>query len=152
VSEVRAAVAAHPFARGLDDAAVDALAAEARLVRAAPGTVLAPTGAPVDRWWLVRSGRVGLEVRDAPPARRRVETVEPGEALGWSWLVGPTPWHVDVVAASDAELIELDGRALAARCDHDPALGLALARRLLTQAGRRLERVRLQLVDLYGAS
>src|SRR5690606_42051103 len=53
------------------------------------GARLFAEGDPADRFWTVSSGRVALDVHvpGRPPAT--VDTLGPGELVGWSWLVPP---------------------------------------------------------------
>lgn len=51
-------------------------------------------GGKADRFWIIHTGTVALDVH--VPGRRAavIETVGAGELLGWSWLVPPHHWHL----------------------------------------------------------
>lgn len=143
--DVRAALAAHPFCRDLPDAALDTLAEHARLQVLAEGLTLFEAGEPSRASWLIREGRVGIALHGLEV----VETVEAGELLGWSWLVGQWQWHADARTLTEVHAVRLDGDVLAERCRLDPALGFELARRALRSATGRLERSRLHVHDIF---
>jgi CRP-like cAMP-binding protein len=79
----------------------------------------------------------------------QLETLGPGEILGWSWLFPPYRWHFDARASEPTRAVALDGTCLRAKCEADHDLGYALVKRFLYQLHQRLERSRLQLLDVY---
>src|SRR4051794_7391525 len=91
-------VASHDFFSGLDSAYLDLVTGCASNVRFEPGAYLLREGEEADRFFLIRQGRVALEIR--PPNRPPliVETLEGGDILGWSWLVPPHFWRLDARA------------------------------------------------------
>lgn len=145
-TDLRAALATHPFCEGLLPRHLAALLPHAALVRLGEGELLFRSGERAHASWLLRSGRVGLVLH----AAEVVETVEAGELLGWSWLVGGWRWHADARALAPVEAIRLDGDALTIRCEAEPELGFALSRRALRFATSRLERSRLHARDVFG--
>lgn len=146
------ALRAHPLAHGLDEAAIDLLLVAGRLLEVPPDTRLVRAGDVVNATYLVHEGRLDLRVPDAPAGRETIDTLGPGELVGWSWLNGPTVWPFDAVAIGPATVIELDGAILLAACNADPAFGFALTRRLLDAATQRLEHVRLAAEDPYASA
>ncbi|WP_165988928.1 cyclic nucleotide-binding domain-containing protein [Streptomyces sp. YIM 98790] len=103
-----------------------------------------------DRFWIIRTGSVtlDLQVPGRPPAV--VETLGPGDLLGWSWLFPPRTWHLGAVALSPVRAHEFDAAAVRALCEADPVLGRAVARRVAEIVGHRLQTARVRLLDLYG--
>ncbi len=79
-----------------------------------------------------------------------LDTIGPGEVLGWSWLFPPYRWHFDARAVDDVRAIALDGACLRGKCEQDPQLGFELVRRFAQLVLDRLQSTRLRLVDLYG--
>ena len=146
-----AAVRAHPFGQVLSEPQLE------RLFRC--GTVLnIPAGDPIfregdiaDRLFLIRSGRVTLEQQVTGRQPTQMETLEAGDVLGFSWLFETSPWTLDARAAEDTELFALDGACVRAEMQADPALGLAISGQLIHQLYHRLQRVRLQRLDVYRA-
>jgi len=140
----------HPFFSGLPPPYLSLLNGCAENVVFKAGEYLFREGQAADRIYVLRHGRVGLEV--APPAGApiTVETLSEGEVLGWSWLFPPYRAHFDAPALTLVRAISLDGECLRGKCDQDTGLGYEVARRFSALVVRRLESTRLQLLDLYG--
>ncbi|WP_405747400.1 cyclic nucleotide-binding domain-containing protein [Streptomyces sp. NBC_01525] len=102
-----------------------------------------------DRFWVLRSGSVTLDVN--VPGRRRVTvaTLGPGDLLGWSWLFPPHEWDFGAEAFSPVRAHEFDARSVRALCDADPALGLTLISIITQVLAHRLEATRTKLIDQY---
>ena len=80
-----------------------------------------------------------------------VETLDPGEIVGWSWLFPPYVWHFDARAVDDVRAVAFDGACLRGKCDQDPVLGYALMQRVAHVMYERLQDARMRLLDLYGS-
>ncbi len=118
--------------------------------RFAAGEYLFREGAPADRFYLIRSGAVSLEV-DAPGRGALViETLHQGEVAGWSWLFEPYRWQLDGRASEPTGVVAFDGACLRGKCDVDHELGYQLMRRFAVSLMQRLQATRLQLLDVYG--
>jgi CRP/FNR family transcriptional regulator, cyclic AMP receptor protein len=152
VSTLQPLLARHPFCRGMDEAQLALLAGCAENVRFPDGAALFRAGEAADASYLLRAGRVSLQLHGAGAGASPLETAEEGELLGWSWLFPPYRWHFDAVAVGAVRALRLDGTCLRNKCEADPAFGFDLARRILYQAQQRLERSRMQALDLYGTA
>lgn len=139
----------HPFLQGLTEEQVRFLTGCAANARMEPGQFVFREGEDAHRLYLVRDGRLALEIHLPGKGTVQVETVESGDILGWSWLFPPYRWDVDARAVADSRLLAFDGTCLRNKMEADPALGFALTKRVLRHVGQRLERVRLQRLDLY---
>ena len=140
----------HEFFRGLAPEYVTLLAGCATNVRFPAGAFLFEEGEPADRFFLVRHGRVGIEV--AAPGRGPivVQTVGPGEIVGFSWLFEPHRWEFDARAVEATTAVALDGVCLRGKCEEDLVLGFDLMQRFARVVIQRLQNTRLQLLDVYG--
>lgn len=143
-------VAAHPLLSGLPPDVSAALSRCARNVAFAPGQLLLAEGGPADTFYLVRRGRVAIEVHVPGRGGVPVETVGPGGCVGWSWLFPPFRWRFDARAVGPVGAVALDGACLRARAEADPAVGYALVRRVSAVLLDRLQATRVRLLDLYG--
>jgi len=139
----------HPFMRELTDEHVHILVGCARSVRFAPDEFIVHEGDEESTFYLVREGSISLE--NHVPGRRpaAVETLGPGDVLGVTWMFAGARAHVDARARVSVLAFALDGSCLRGKIATDDALGHALARRLLELTHRRLERLRLQNLDVY---
>ncbi|MBM4246759.1 MAG: cyclic nucleotide-binding domain-containing protein [Deltaproteobacteria bacterium] len=140
----------HPFFEGLAEPYLKLIVGCASNVRFAAGEFLFRTGEEANEFFLVRSGRIALEV--AAPGRPAVavQTLGEGEILGWSWLVPPYHWMFDARAVEPTRAIALDGRCLRGKCESDHDLGYELLKRFAHIMEQRLRAARLQLLDVYG--
>lgn len=140
-----------PLFSGLAPEHVALLAGCGRNVRFAAGARILREGRPADRFFLVRKGRVAIQTTVPGRGTAVIETLGPGDVLGWSWLVPPYRWHFDAEALEDVAATSFDGACLRAKFEADPALGYELMRRFAQVIVDRLQHTRLRLLDLYGA-
>ncbi|MEU8567000.1 cyclic nucleotide-binding domain-containing protein [Streptomyces pathocidini] len=126
------------------------LMALAREVSFTSGTRIFDEGGRADRFWILRSGSVALDLH--VPGRRAatVEVLGPGELLGWSWFLPPRHWHLGAAAESVVRAHEFDAAEVRALCDRDPVLGMALITAVAGTIADRLMASRTRLLDLYG--
>ncbi|MBA2810629.1 cyclic nucleotide-binding domain-containing protein [Streptomyces sp. KM273126] len=106
-------------------------------------------GGRADRFWIIRTGTVALDMR--VPGRRAVviENLGHNELVGWSWLFGPHTWHLGAEATSPVRAHEFDATAVRLMCEEDPALGASVARWVGDILAHRLRSARTRLLDLY---
>ncbi|MEU2750012.1 cyclic nucleotide-binding domain-containing protein [Streptomyces collinus] len=106
-------------------------------------------GAKADRFWIIHTGTVALDVR--VPGRRAavIETLGAGELLGWSWLVPPHHWHLGAQATSPVRAYEFDAAAVGELCGNDPELKQELLAYVAAVIAGRLRSARVRLLDLY---
>jgi CRP-like cAMP-binding protein len=143
-------VASHPFAIGMSDEHVALVAACARNVSLRAGEMLCIEGANADTFYLLRRGHVSIEVHQAGLGAMMIETVGPGDVVGWSWLVAPYRWTFDARALQSVGALAIDGACLRATSLDDAALGFALLSRVTHLILERLQATRVRLLDLYG--
>lgn len=103
-----------------------------------------------DRFWILRSGGVALDLH--VPGRRSavVETLGEGALLGWSWLFPPRCWHMGAEAVGPVRAWEFDAQAVRRLCAAEPQFGYTFTLACAEVIGHRLERARTRLLDLYG--
>jgi len=143
-------LAEHPFFQALAPEDLHVLAGCAMNVRFETGQQLFREGAEANEFYLIRHGKVALEVVVPGRSSVTIQTLGPGEILGWSWLVPPYRWRFDARAVELVRAIALDGKCLRAKCEADPRLGFELLKRFAQVIIERLQATRLQLLDIYG--
>jgi CRP/FNR family transcriptional regulator, cyclic AMP receptor protein len=141
----------HPFLRGLTPEQVSAIGCNTREQSFPAGALLLREGDPADTLYLLRSGRVVLELNVPGRGVTQVEMLKAGDILGLSWLFPPYRWHLDARAVEPVDVFALDASCMRGPSPENPVLEPALAMRLLRQLYDRLERVRLQRLDVYKA-
>jgi CRP/FNR family transcriptional regulator, cyclic AMP receptor protein len=144
------ALAAHPFLHGLSHDHLAVLADTACDVTFPARHRLFEDGGSANRFWLLQSGHVTLDLHVPGQGRMKIETIGMGELLGWSWLFPPYRWAFGAVAASPVEAFEFDARAVRGCCESDPALGYELTTRLARVLARRLQATRIRLITAAG--
>ncbi len=140
----------HEFLRGLDPEYLSLLVGCATNVRFAPDTFLFREGDPADRFFLIREGKVAIEIAAPPRGSIVVETVDAGDVVGFSWLFEPYRYQFDARALEPTRAIALDGVCLRGKCQEDPRLGYNMTKRFVRVFVERLRATRLQLLDVYG--
>ena len=142
----------HPFLAGLSPENMQTLIGCASNVRFTEGTRIIHEGEVANTFYLVRTGRVALDIELPGRGHIRVQTVGPGEILGWSWLIFPYRWHFGGVAVADTRSIALDGECLRRKCESDPQFGYEMLKRLAVVMEERLDATQMQLLDMYGTT
>lgn len=150
--DLSATLRQHPFLADLSEHHMQILVGCAMNVKFADDHYLIREGEVADKFYLIRSGRVALEVDSSERGSFRIQTIGPGEVLGWSWLISPYRWHFSGVAVTEVRAIALDGKCLRTKCENDHDFGYEMLQRLAQVMERRLEATRLQLLDMYGSA
>ncbi|MEU8972040.1 cyclic nucleotide-binding domain-containing protein [Streptomyces monashensis] len=121
----------------------------AREVSFEAGTRLFEEGRRADRFWIVRTGTVALDLH--VPGRRAavIETLGHGELVGWSWHFPPRLWHLGAEATSPVRAWEFDAEAVRTLCTEDAEFGRAIAVWVGQVVAQRLHASRVRLLDLY---
>ena len=140
----------HPFFARIGASALRLIAGCASNVHFAAGDRIFDEGGEADRFYVIRHGRVALEVHSPTRGPLVIDTMEDGEVLGWSWLVPPYRYFGDARAVTPVNATALDGACLRGKCDADPELGYELLKRVTAVMYRRLECARVRMLDLYG--
>ncbi len=139
-----------PIFQGMSPDAVELLSGCASNVRFADGEVLFREGDEAGVFYVVRHGRVALETFVPTKGAVTIETIDPGEVIGWSWLFAPYRWHFDAKALGIVRATMFDAACLREKCERDPAFGYDLILRFTQVLIERLQWTRLRLLDSYG--
>lgn len=142
----------HEFLKDLSEEQARFLASCAKNVRFEAGEFLLREGREATTLYLIRKGRVALEVHVPGKGAVQMESLGPGDVLGLSWFLPPYRVHLDARAVEPVVALDFDATCLRKKMEEDHDLGFALTKRLFTQAYQRLERVRLQRLDVYKSS
>ncbi len=143
-------LADHPFFAGLDGEALTLMAGCATNVHYAPGDYLFHQDSSADHFYVLRRGRIQLEVPSPGRGLLVLTTFQREDVLGWSWLVPPYRWEADARATEATDAIAFDGLCLRGKCDDDPALGYELLKRAAAVMNTRLFAALVRSLDLYG--
>ncbi|MEU7554237.1 cyclic nucleotide-binding domain-containing protein [Streptomyces sp. NPDC044571] len=121
----------------------------AREVNFPEGARLFNEGGRADRFWIVRSGVVTLDLHVPGKQPAVIENLGPGELVGWSWMFRPHQWHLGAEATTPLRTHEFDAEAVRELMDGDPAFRAAVATWVGQVLAHRLQAARERLLDLY---
>ncbi|MEW2399453.1 cyclic nucleotide-binding domain-containing protein [Streptomyces sp. NPDC046862] len=121
----------------------------AREVSFPPGTRLFEEGGTADRFWIVRTGTVALDMR--VPGRRAavIETLGHNQLVGWSWLFAPHSWHLGAETTTPVRAYAFEAAPVRTLCREDPEFGLTISQWVGGILAHRLRAARTRLLDLY---
>jgi len=142
-------LAEHPFLKGLDAQYLKLLVGCASNVRFNAGQFIFREGEEANEFYMIRQGKVALEILGAERGPITIQTVGEGDVLGWSWLIPPYRWRFNARALELTRAIALDGKCLRTKSEEDRDLGYELLKRFSSIIVERLEATRLQLLDVY---
>jgi CRP-like cAMP-binding protein len=138
------------FLAGLTSGQRERLLALAREVSFPPGHRIFDEGEDADRFWIIGHGSVALDINVPGRPAPIIETLGPGDLLGWSWLFPPYRWHLGARTLARVTADEFDAAAVRTACERDTGFGYALTHAVAAVVGQRLKATRVRLLDLYG--
>ena len=106
-------IARHPFLENLHQRYSHLLRQCATLQHFGPRQQIFQTGSEADHFYLIYQGRVALETPFIPGnGVVIIQTLEAGEALGWSWLFPRFVWHFCARAIEPTDVVGFDAAVL----------------------------------------
>ncbi len=144
-------LAKHPFFAGFALEHRRLVAGCARNHRYDAGEYLCREGAGADEFYLLRHGRVALEI-DAPGRQPIVFATIDAKARSWA----PPGWCRPTAGCRRARrrrltrAIGIDAACLRDKCEADHDLGYDMMKRFLPVLAQRLHATQLQILDVYG--
>ncbi len=138
-----------PFFDGLEKHYLELLVGCASNARYFPGEYLYREGEDANQFFIIRQGKVAIEL--AIPGRGKVtlQTHEAGDVVGWAWLLPPYRWYFSGRATEVTRVIALDGVCLRRKCDEDAHLGYEFMKRFSAKTAHSLDLLYMQLLDVY---
>jgi CRP-like cAMP-binding protein len=140
----------HPFFKGISDEHLEFLVSVARPLRIEGNHFLFRQGSAADCFLVLHNGDMALELHFGAKGARIIQTVGPGEVVGWSWLYPPHRWMYDGRALNTVDCLCLDGEQVRTRMAEDHGFGYEVLNRFGEVIVEALNRTRLQLLDVYG--
>src|SRR5207245_6311939 len=107
--QLQALMEIHPFLQGLGTDHMATLADCAMQTEFAPGQLIFREGELANRFYVILQGKVALEARAEEGNPVLIQTIGPGEVLGWSWLFPPYTWHFDARALQPTKAVFFHG-------------------------------------------
>jgi len=140
----------HAFFAGLEDDFCKLVCGCAKNVRFEAGDYLFREGDAADQLYLIRHGKIALELTAPGHGAMTFQTLGEGEVVGISWLIPPYRWTFDAKALELVRAISIDATCIRRKCEADHDLGYELMKRFVPVLIERLHATRLQILDVYG--
>ena len=129
----------HPFLRHAGAPFLNTLAQFQKNVEFAPGHIILRENHYAVCLFLILEGEVLVECANL---EQPVDTLGPGEVLGWSWLYPPYLSHFTARARTTVRALEFNGPSLLIRAEEDHHFGYELMKRIAACGIRRLNSMR----------
>jgi CRP-like cAMP-binding protein len=129
---------------------LDALATAASEVMFPAGHRLFAEGDNADKFWLIQSGYVAVDMLVPGEGEVVIGRVGLGGLVGWSWLVPPYRWAFGAVSVTEVKAFQFDAGAVRDLCAADPELRDELTSRLFQVVAGRLLDTRTRLMTGSG--
>lgn len=140
-------IAQQPFFKGLNPHQLQLLTDSALEMKFEPEQTIFAEGSPANRFYLILEGKVALESELSERGNTiLIQTLGPGEDLGWSWLFPPHSLHFSARALETTRTIFFYGTRLREQCEQDHELGYQLMKRISDVATQRLGATQRRLI------
>ncbi|MDB4987005.1 MAG: putative transcriptional regulator, Crp/Fnr family, partial [Myxococcaceae bacterium] len=113
----------HPVFQGLEPSQLALVASFASELDVPAGHKVFKRDFDAHEFFIVRAGRVAIEVPSIDGEPLTIQTVDDGSLLGWSWFIPPYRWSFDARAVVPSSIVSVDGDKLRKACDFDAKLG-----------------------------
>ena len=142
-------VSLHPFLAGMKPAHLALLTSCALATHFRKGQAILREGELADRFYLIETGTVIIESGAGLGDPVVVDTIGPGDLVGWSWMFPPYVWHFTARAAEQVSALFFYGTTLREHCEKDPALGYELLKRATAVMLRRMQAARDKMLGVH---
>jgi CRP/FNR family transcriptional regulator, cyclic AMP receptor protein len=122
-------LSAHEFFSEFSDDVLKFLCECSSMRKIKKGEILFLQGEHADKFYVIRNGRISLQMPAIMGPTLEIQTLDKDQVLGWSWLISPYQWNYQTKAEEDSELLQFDGAAILARCEQEPKFGYELLKK-----------------------
>lgn len=137
------------FSAGMPREVLEQLAGESTVQQVPAGTVVFREGSPNQNLYLIRNGRLALEMNVPGRGPVPILTLGPGEMVGWSALLNQGKMTASALAVQETEVVVAAAQQLHQLCEANHDFGYHLMRQMADALSQRLVATRLQLLDLF---
>jgi CRP-like cAMP-binding protein len=139
------------FVSGLTEEQLRALDSLGRQASFEENELILLAGERSRSFYLLLSGSASVEVA-TDFCTICIQALAPGDAFGWSSLLDDHDTLFQVRARENCSVLCLEGVALTALCEENPALGVKLLQRVLHTVARRVHGLESRLAEFCGLS
>jgi len=137
----------YPLLKGLSSEHLQMMkeCATIRIFRA--GDLILKQGDQADSFYLIMSGTVTLS-HAGTKGNVPIQSLDAGDALGWSWLFPPYAWHFNAMAIEPTRTLRFEAETLRNFCKTRPDFGYEIMSRIALVVIDRLQKTRKKLFKL----
>jgi CRP-like cAMP-binding protein len=138
----------YPAFAGAQERSVQAVAAISEEKSYKAGEVIFEEGTPARQLYFVATGEIDLyfNTRDQKVI---VDTLVPGDLMGWSTMVEPHLMTASAVARSEVRLIAIEAEGLKKVFESDCQLGFLMLKQVVASLSHRLKACHVQLASCW---
>jgi CRP-like cAMP-binding protein len=145
-------IAQQPFFKGLSPHQLQLLTDSAMEMQFEKGQSIFQEGSPANRFYLILEGKVVLESEVLERGLIPIQTLGPGDDLGWSWLFPPHYLHLSARAVEPTRTIFFYATRLREECEQDHELGYQIMKRIAEVATQCLRATQQRLLECTDTS
>ena len=138
-----------PFFKDIDESFLQLFEGCASNQHFKEGQYLLREGEESTHFFIIRKGKVAIEIYAGNKGAIKIQTLDPSDPLGWSWLFPPFRNQFDALALRDTTVLAFAGDCLRKKIRSDSKFGYEMLLRLTNAIVERLGNTRLQLIDIY---
>jgi len=112
------------------------------------GAEIFTEGEKAENLYFITEGEVDLTF-ESPQGRVVVDTLMPGDLMGWSMIVDPHTFTASAVARTECRLIAIDGEDLRQLFERDPSLGFYVMKQVVQSLSHRLRACQIRLSAMH---
>jgi CRP/FNR family cyclic AMP-dependent transcriptional regulator len=142
----------HAFLKDIAPEYLGYLAAIGELREYLPDTILFQEGKESYYVYLLLDGKVELEMRVPGVGMMPIQTLGPGELLGWSPALKLGPMTATARTLTRCRVVALNVRRLLEICEESPHFGMEFMRRAAATTSHRLAATRFRLLNLLSVA
>lgn len=139
-------LASHRFLEGLSREQLERLSGIASRAQFGTGETIVGQKGFADRFYLIEKGLVSLDYELPRQRQVGIQTIGPGEVLGWSWLFPPYKWQFSATALERTTADVFRASDLRELFAADPKLAAAFLERIAKALTERLQATRHKLL------
>jgi len=142
-------VALHPVLAGMNRTQLTLLTDCAVARHFNTGETILREGEFANGFYLIETGKVALESETGFGESILIQTLSPGDLLGWSWMFPPYVWQFTARAVEPTSALFFYAAILREYCEKDHSLGYELLKRISAVMVKRLQAAHDQMLSLY---
>ena len=123
-------VSLHPFLAGMNHTQLTLLTDCAVARHFSATQTILHEGEFANGFYLIETGKVALESETIPGKSIPLQTLGPGDLLGWSWMFSPYVWQFTARAVEPCTALFFYAAILREYCEKDHSLGYELLKRI----------------------